>query len=452
MARSYATVGQMMTYAVDRSVSSPDIPLHQGRDGNVELLLRHMLEFVLMAPRSREAFMRTIVRDERPTGSIVAEPRPHRSAPDLVAEILPSSAGDEPARLGVTLRVGRSCSAGQVARVRAALGEAGHHVLLLVVRKAESDQQMRAVDQVDPAVRPVPPHGEAAEPAGTDGPELVVTTWNRIGRRMAKADPGHAHLWETIGEIGENAGAPVVQYPLNARRLLSDRDTAREMRAHLDLFRRASRTLLGTSPRFSTRRGQDEARLQAGRSRRRTGLAFGEVDHGTPIHVLRADGASAPLGIGLPESSADHAAAEEALAALARRTAWRTEDGDLPTAEELIGTPAAPEVEGARLLLWAVFNPALLHDRGFDLAPARRQPTLTDTTLAMRLVQRGDDSGTLYRLWVGGRRRWDTLIPRVTREAAAGSEEETYAVAPRKGQSTSDFVWEVHKALRSLTF
>ena len=32
-----------------------------------------------------------------------------------------------------------------------------------------------------------------------------------------------------------------------------------------------------------------------------------------------------------------------------------------------------------------------------------------------------------------------------------GESEETYAVAPRKKQSTADFVWEVHKALRSLT-
>ena len=108
-------------------------------------------------------------------------------------------------------------------------------------------------------------------------------------------------------------------------------------------------------------------------------------------------------------------------------------------------------MEGARLLLWAVLNPMLLRDRGFDLAPARRQPALTATTMGLRLLHRGDETGTTYRLWVGGERDWTHLIPKVTREATADRPEETYAVAPRKSQSTADFVWEVHRALRSLT-
>ncbi|WP_262425909.1 hypothetical protein [Brachybacterium sp. Z12] len=41
--------------------------------------------------------------------------------------------------------------------------------------------------------------------------------------------------------------------------------------------------------------------------------------------------------------------------------------------------------------------------------------------------------------------------PRVTREETAQRPSETYAIAPRKSQSTADFVWEVHRALRSLT-
>ena len=40
MARSYATVGQMMSYAIDRSVSSPDVQMPRDRNGDVELLLR----------------------------------------------------------------------------------------------------------------------------------------------------------------------------------------------------------------------------------------------------------------------------------------------------------------------------------------------------------------------------------------------------------------------------
>jgi hypothetical protein len=52
---------------------------------------------------------------------------------------------------------------------------------------------------------------------------------------------------------------------------------------------------------------------------------------------------------------------------------------------------------------------------------------------------------------VGGDRDWRNLIPRVTREETPDRPAETYAIAPRKSQSTADFVWEVHRALRSLT-
>ncbi|MGP5198168.1 hypothetical protein ACTXKN_03315 [Brachybacterium alimentarium] len=166
---------------------------------------------------------------------------------------------------------------------------------------------------------------------------------------------------------------------------------------------------------------------------------------------MRTGSTPIPLGIGLLESEEELDAARERLAVLDRRSAWRSENSGLPDLGELIGTAASPEVEGARLLLWAIFNPLLLRDRGFDLAPARRQPALSSTTLSLRLQRRGDDSGTLYRIWVGGDRDWSNLIPRVTREASTDRAEETYAVAPRKSQSTADFVWEVHRALRSLT-
>ena len=67
MARSYATVGQMLTYAVDRSALSPDLEHPAERHVRVEVILRHMLEFVLMSPRSRDAFLRTIARTEHTT-------------------------------------------------------------------------------------------------------------------------------------------------------------------------------------------------------------------------------------------------------------------------------------------------------------------------------------------------------------------------------------------------
>lgn len=429
MARSYATVGQMLTYAVDRSMTSPDLENWSEGHMRVEVILRHMLEFVLMAPRSRDAFLRTIARTEHTTGSIVGSPRLRRNSPDLLAELLPTSSdSDDGARLAIALRVGGPFRSSELRTLRAGLGTSSHHLLLAIARRTD-------YTELD---------GEVP-----DG--VVVTSWSRLGRRMPKADAGHAHLWEAIGEVGENAGRPLVQFPIDAKRLLTKERIAREFRAHLDVLHHASRTLLGASPRFSTRRGQTDAHLQTGVSRTRTGLEFSEVDHGTPVHFLRIGDDAVPLGIGLLEDDDARESAGQRLATLARRTAWRTDKGTLPSAGELIGTAASPEVEGARLLLWAIFNPMLLRDRGFDLAPARRQPALTSTTLGLRLLHRGDDSGTTYRLWVGGDKDWTNLIPRVTREKSPERDEETYAVAPRKSQSTADFVWEVHRALRSLT-
>ncbi|MGP5265736.1 hypothetical protein [Brachybacterium alimentarium] len=429
MARSYATVGQMLTYAVDRSMSSPDLEASAEQHTRVEVILRNMLEFVLMSPRSRDAFLHTIARTDHTTGSIVASPRLRRVSPDLLAEMLPtSSESDDSASLAVALRVGGPFSTKELRAMRGALGTSPHHLLLAVSRRSD-------YSDLDGQV----PEG------------VVVTSWRRLGRRMPKADPGHAHLWATIGEVGENAGRPLVQFPVEPKRLLTKTRTAREFRAHLDVLHQASRTVLGASPRFSTRRGQTEAHLQAGVSRTRTGLEFSEVEHGSPVHLVRTGSTPIPLGIGLLESEGELDAARERLAVLDRRSAWRSENSGLPDLGELIGTAASPEVEGARLLLWAIFNPLLLRDRGFDLAPARRQPALSSTTLSLRLQRRGDDSGTLYRIWVGGDRDWSNLIPRVTREASTDRSEETYAVAPRKSQSTADFVWEVHRALRSLT-
>ncbi|HJG92403.1 MAG TPA: hypothetical protein K8V81_11855, partial [Brachybacterium massiliense] len=251
MARSYATVGQMLTYAVERSSLSLEL---QG-PARVEVILRHMLEFVLMSPRSRDAFLRTVARTEHTTGSIAASPRLRRTSPDLVAELLPSSSdSDDGARLGIALRVGGPFGTTQLREMRAALGSSPHHLLLAIAR-----------------------HTDRAELEGEVPDGVVATSWARVGRRMPKADPGHAHLWQTLGEVGENAGRPVVQFPVNAKKLLTRAATAQEFRAHLDVLHQASRTLLGTSPHFSTRRGQTDAHLQAGVGRQRTGLEFGEV-------------------------------------------------------------------------------------------------------------------------------------------------------------------------------
>src|SRR5699024_1728251 len=78
MARSYATVGQMLTYAVDRSEHAPGLSGSEPRP-RAEMILRHMLEFVLMAPRSRSAFLRTVARTELTTGNITARSEEHTS-------------------------------------------------------------------------------------------------------------------------------------------------------------------------------------------------------------------------------------------------------------------------------------------------------------------------------------------------------------------------------------
>ncbi|MGY5763927.1 hypothetical protein ACXET9_01830 [Brachybacterium sp. DNPG3] len=439
MARSYASVGQMTTYAVERSVQAPDLDLHRGDHSYVELLLRHMLEFVLMAPRSRDAFLRAYVHSDATTGSIVAEPRTRRRAPALTAEILPwSGHRDEGARLGIALRVGGPFTASDLAQLRRNLGGCPHGTMVTIVRRADLEAQQESLRRL---------------PDSPSEARVVVTTWKHLSRRLAKSDAGHAHLWEAIAEIGEHAASPVVQYPVDPRRLLGDPDTAAELRAHLDVLLEAGRALYGAAPRFSTRRGQRDALLQVGGSRGRTALEFGEVSHGTPIRLAAPDEAPIPLGIGRITTPEERAEAEALLGVISRRTAWRTDVHalhSLPGCGSLIGMPASPGVENARLVLWAVLNPALLRDHGFELAPARRQPALTSRTLALRLVYR-EDPDTLYRIWVGGRSRWEAIIPRVTREATAHRPEETYAIAPRKGQSTADFVWEVHRALRSLT-
>ena len=68
MARSYASVGQMLTYAVERSGHSSGVEEWGDGRTRAEIMLRYMLEFVLMAPRSRAASARPC-------------PRPHRGDP-----------------------------------------------------------------------------------------------------------------------------------------------------------------------------------------------------------------------------------------------------------------------------------------------------------------------------------------------------------------------------------
>src|SRR5699024_7590945 len=176
----------------------------------------------------------------------------------------------------------------------------------------------------------------------------------------------------------------VVQFPVETKKLLTKRRVAEEFRAHLDVLHQAGRTLLGSSAHFSTRRGQAAAHLQVGVGLQRTGLEFGEVEQGTPVHLTRTGREPTPLGIGRLDDPEHRAAAREYLESLAARPSWREETRPPQPAQELIGTPASPEVEGARLLLWGLFNPMLLRDRGFDLAAPRPSARKDSERLAAR--------------------------------------------------------------------
>ncbi|MFC0675550.1 hypothetical protein [Brachybacterium hainanense] len=433
MARTYATVGPMMSYAYDRVVDARTPGQAIERGPLFTALLRRMIEFVAMSPSSRRAFVGTMTRLSMSTGSLLAEPDLDDSRPDLMARLLPPAEGpDDGAVLVVVLGAEGRGTRRRIERMLPLLGASPRSRLLLVSRSAHR-----------------------AEYEGPGAERVIEASWERISRKLPKADPDHAELWRTIGEMGRTAGQPIVQLPLNPRRLLRDHDLAREMQAHLDVFHHACRVLLGVSPRFSTHPSLREARLQAGDSRGRAGLRFGELEGGVATHAVRGAEVLAPLPIGALEGETDRAAAQELLDRIARGPSWRTAPAPPLGAEapgtELIGTAASADLEGARRLLWSLLNPVLLRELGFEPAPARLQPVVSARALAVRLVAINDPDGPLYRIGVGGRERWRSLTPRVTREACEELPRESYAVAPQKNQSTGEYVWEVHKALFSLT-
>lgn len=427
MARTYATVGQMITYAYDQVVDARGPAVAPERDLLFTSLSAHLLEFVTMTPRSRAAFSRVLLDEAVELGNIVAGPGLDRVPADLTARILPAEgAEDDGAELLIALSSSAPVGPDRIAELLEVLHPSPRSRLLVVNRKSD-----------------------AAGFTGRGAERVVERTWERMRGKLAKADPGHAELWRTIGEIGLTVGLPVVQLPVDPCRLLNDATTAREFRAHLDAFHRACRVLVGATPRFSTHPSQSEAHLQVGDSRGRWGLQFAEVLDGSPVAVLRGGEVLHPLGIARPTDRAERAEAEELLARLHGRDPERTRP--VPVPERMIGATASPRMEAVRRILWAVLNPRLLREHGFELAPSRQQPLLTKSVLGVRLVRPEDPADVTYRITVGGARPWRSLVPRVEREATASLPRESYAVAPRKGQSTGDFVWEVHRALFSLT-
>lgn len=427
MARSYATVGQMITYAYEQVLRSRSPEARTDTDRLFTALTAFGLEFVMMSPRSREAFVSVMLDEPLELGNVVASEIDDPRRGDLSARVLPPQGEeDDDAVLLIALGIGSPVSAARVARLQPRLGTSSRSRLLLINRKA---------DRVGPNHR--------------DDPRIIEATWEKTRGKLAREDTGHAALWTALGEVGLTAGLPVVQLPVSPHKLLNSEPIAREFRAHLDVFLRACRAGLGISPRFSTHAGERYALLQAGDSRGRWGLRFSEVFKGSPTIVIRHGELQHPLGIARPDGDQDRAAEKELLARLRRRRGDRT--GKAPKCRPMIGVPASPEMEAVRRLLWSVWNPALLAERGFALAPARRQPALTATTLALRLVRPGDPADISYLISVGTDKEWTSLVPRVERESCAALDGETYAVAPRKNWSSSEFVWEVHRALYSLT-
>src|SRR5699024_12408441 len=120
---------------------------------------------------------------------------------------------------GLALLPDGSSAAPRVEGLRPALGTAPHHLRIATSRR--SDLQGAEGEL---------PHG------------VVTLSWGRLSRRMAKADQGHAALWETIGEIGETSGRPVVQFPVEAKELLRKRRGAEAGRARRDVRRQGGRT------------------------------------------------------------------------------------------------------------------------------------------------------------------------------------------------------------------
>lgn len=427
MARSYATVGQMITFAYEQVLRSRPAEAREDSELMFTALTAFCLEYVTMSPRSRDAFVRVMLGEDVELGNVVANESGDSGRADLSARILPADGEeDDGAVLLIALGIGAPVPSSRVTRLQMRLGSSSRSRLLLINRKA---------DRVGAKHR--------------DDPRVLEATWEKTRGKLAREDSGHAELWTGLGDIGLTAGLPVAQLPVSPHKLLTSKQVAREFRGHLDVFHRACRAALAISPRFSTHAGERYAVLQAGDSRGRWGLRFNAVFKGTPTIVVRGGEVLHPLGIAMPEDDEDRAEEKALLDRLRRRPGDRT--GRAPKHRPMIGAPASPEMEAVRRLLWSVWNPLLLAERGFELAPARRQPALTATTLALRLVRPEDPVGISYLVSVGGDRDWSSLVPRVTREEHEDLPAEEYAVAPRKNWSSAEFVWEVHRALYSLT-
>lgn len=429
MARSYATVGQMMTFACSKTLRSHGITDAAKREAQFLSLLGHLLEFVTMTPRSRSTFARVLLTEDLELGNLTVEDTHDSRRPDLSARILPEEGKeDDGALLLIALGISGPIAPERVEHLVSLLGDSPRSHLLLLTRKGDRQRH----EKLDPK-------------------RIRESHWGKVIGKLAEADPAHGDLWTTIGQIGLTAGLPIVQYPVNPMKLINSKPVAREFRAFLDVFVRACRSAVGTAPRFSTQPGARSALLQAGDSRGRWGLRFSEVLDGSPIRFVRAGEELHALALG-PSRDADDEIAETML--LSTLAVGRGSRGAVPPAprDSMIGQAASPELEASRRLLWAVFNPVLLAEQGFALAAAAEQPPLEPrNALSLRLVRPEDGNDVVYTISVGSEGKWNSLVPRVEREASGEVPAESYAVAPRRGWSAEEFVEEVHKALFSLT-
>lgn len=425
MARSYSTVGHMMMYALDSVLKQPRPTGPDTRGIIVTDFVRSMIDYILIAPDSRDAFLAKIAKTSARSAVVTAVGRVSGSIEEPDLRIEESKQGD--AVILLLLDAGVRVTEERITALLPQLGPSPRSRLVVLSTK----ERRRPYD-------------------GDDSERVVLATWERVGKKLAKKDEVHGALWRTLAELALSEAYESAQLPVAAAALLRDKNLAREMQAHLGLFTRACRELVGTDPRISLLSSEFGMHVQAGSSTGRVGLEFGAVDEGTPLHLIQDGERLMPLGVGPAHSEHDEHIAQR-FTAITAQEGWRDDPSLIPSPEGLVGQPATAAFEGARSLLWSIFDRDRLADTGFVPAPSREQPALSDTLLALRLVEADRPDSARFLLSVGRDGKWKNLIPRVSRDAHDGLPAESYAVPPAKGDSAEEYVETVHKALFSLT-
>lgn len=414
MASTELSVGSMFAFALDHLGGATEKSDTGDRRTPRDAMSRRLLEYVLMDHKARQRFVQHAVGISGSAAELRTGSRSAGTGFDLVA---PLEGG---ARLAVVCRVD---------------GPPDPSVLAAQLDRLGSEERSRLL-----VIAP-----KAAPAAQTEDPRLVRITWKRLAKVLGAKDVKRAALWQAIGEFGEDAGPLQVHRSVSPRILLEE-STTTQMRGLLRAMRLTARILFARPARFSAGRGARPTTLRVGATGSDLGLEFGPVEDGSALWLVGSQPERAfPLGIGVLPDDQAVAAAEARLRGIASGASWRSDTSYVPRLGEFIGTPASPEVESARALLWDVFDARRLTAAGFPLAP-RHQPDLSENRVGVRVAYPADPRSGTFLVSIGGSRTWKTLLPRVTREYDG----KTYIVQARKSSTAQDLVTDVHGALRSL--